>query len=144
MATINGSVGSDILDGSGDADQINGLGGNDVINGNGGNDNLNGGIGDDTVRGGDGDDRVSGGDPFSAGSDQVFGDGGTTRSRCTPRSRDWPTAAMAMIRSMHPEPPSCAAAPAMTVSGCRTSVRSRSMVARATMSSNRDRRLPLC
>ena len=71
MATINGTVGNDVITGTTAADVIDGGAGNDRINGGAGNDVIYGGLGTDTLTGDAGNDTLYGGD----GNDGFFGGG---------------------------------------------------------------------
>ena len=71
MATINGTVGNDVIAGTTLDDVIDGGAGNDRINGGAGNDVIYGGLGTDTLTGDAGSDTLYGGD----GNDGFFGGG---------------------------------------------------------------------
>lgn len=71
-ATIEGTVGNNILNGTSAAEFIKGLAGNDVINGNGGNDLLEGNGGNDVLTGSDSSEFISGG----KNNDILYGNGG--------------------------------------------------------------------
>ncbi len=89
MATINGTLATDVLDGTDLADIINGLAGDDYLYGLLGIDTISGGSGDDSVDGGDGSDTLLGGSGYDwliggAGNDIL--NGGTTKDIGTPAS----------------------------------------------------------
>lgn len=71
-ATIEGTVGNNILNGTSAAELIKGLDGNDIINGNGGEDILEGNAGNDTVTGSSSREFINGG----IGNDTLYGNGG--------------------------------------------------------------------
>jgi Ca2+-binding RTX toxin-like protein len=71
-ATIEGTVGNNILNGTSAAEFIKGLAGNDVINGNGGSDLLEGNEGNDLLTGADSREFINGG----KNNDTLYGNGG--------------------------------------------------------------------
>jgi Ca2+-binding RTX toxin-like protein len=72
VATINGTLGDDVLAGAIYADTINGLAGNDTLSGLDGADILDGGIGNDVLDGGKSADTLKGG----TGIDHLIGGDG--------------------------------------------------------------------